>query len=348
MSERSMYVLRPGVEIYRLSHREYLIRYGLAPQFSFMIKDESKTIVSNTIFSALMRGGINLDEILTTVNEPEEAQQLLNELMRYDLLVQATALYRVAQNLASDSKVKLGIIGTGLSAYLAIEIAARLQTVVAQALIHVSPSEVSHPYLKTLFPYLDSEHLSIQKLIQCLHLMNWKEVDSPEKVIIESDIILVVYSDFEALELMEMDKRLARAKKPWFFTLIGGNVALVGPLIVPGQTACFREFLEYARIAGLLPLIEGDRLFADRGANVFLSSPYHLVIQAVAVTVYEGIRYALMGESRFRGAIVIYDEDRGLVTRGKVMRIPGYASQETSPPQDPPVIPKLLLSEVKE
>jgi hypothetical protein len=52
MNERSMYVLRPGVEIYRLSHREYLIRDGLVPRFAFMIKDESKTIVSNMIFSA--------------------------------------------------------------------------------------------------------------------------------------------------------------------------------------------------------------------------------------------------------------------------------------------------------
>lgn len=341
--QNHVYILKPGVEVYQLSHREYLLQYGFAPRYSILVKDDSKNIVSRSVFAELKQSReIKPDEIVSTASEPERAQEILDELRKHGLLIPETSLYRSTQLLPPAGKVRLGLVGSGLAGYLALEVIARYRNVVEQIAFHLNPKGGSHPDLKSIFPYIEGEYISAGPLVQQFGLSNVVDADSPNEVIEASELVLAAYSDFNVFALMELDELFARGERPWTFALALGDIALAGPLIHPGETASFREFFEYARISGLMRMIEGDRLVAIQGMDSFLVSPYHLAAQAIPIAVYESLRFALTHESWLKGSVYIYDGGRGLITAGRVMRIPGYTSHQATHAQDLPVIPTQL------
>jgi len=328
------YVLRPGVEIYRASPRDFVIRMGFAPRYSFVLKDDSKDLrLAHLLEMLQQRGGV--DEAII-----ERSQEFINELLEKDILIPYHRL-SVAHLDAPvvETRFTVGLVGTGFLGYLAIEHLARYQGLVGEALFYVQPAHIRLEDENGfyLFPYLEDSFFSVEDMRG--HL--WRDtksrsVSTLKELVEQCDFTFVALATLDIELLLQVDRWARRLGKPWIFGLSSGYVGLVGPLVVPDQTPLFREFLEYARFSGLFSFVEGERYLAPH--TMFLGAPYHLATQVSALLIHEGMRYMWSGTSFLKGAVYLLDEERGIVGRGKVAHIPGYRGNRLAVAADPPII----------
>lgn len=338
MSQVSLrYVLRPGVEIYRASPRDFIIRMGFAPRYSFVLKDDSKDLALARLLEAIeQRGG--LDEEM--VNRYQD-DAFIRELLEKEILIpyQRLSVAHLGGPII-ERRLAVGLVGSGLLGYLAIEHLARYQGMVDTLHLYLRPT---HVYLESetagghLFPYLGGTQFSVEELVT--HL--WKEsrsrlASSLKELIEQSDFIFVSLTSLDLNILLQMDQWAHQMSKPWIFGLSSGYVGLAGPMVVREQTPRFREFLEYARFSGLFSFVEGERYLSPH--SLLLGTPYHLATQISALLIHEGMRYMWSGTSSLKGAIYLLDEERGIVGRGKIAHIPGYNEGPLGVSVDPPII----------
>lgn len=341
----SKWILRPDVEVYRLSAREYLLDFGFVSKFSFVIKDDSKTAISRSIFSELMSNrSVDWSSLCRQSKEPDEANDLMQKLMEAGVLIPEPQVYwnmlRLGASTSASTRPKLGLIGRGLPGFLALEALARYRPALASVAADTGSIQ-SQSHVRFLFPYLQSEDALPAAFAKAFEWPDLRKKHSPEEVIRDSDVVLVACSELVASDLLDINTAMMSTRKPWLLLVAMSDVALIGPLMVPDRTVCFIEVLEYMKGSGLLRGIDGEKIVGvDRNDHLLLTVSYCLAAQAVAIGVHESVRYGTTGESRLLGCAALHDEARGLVGVGRIMRIPGCtACQAIRKSEDPVTLP---------
>ena len=339
--EEAKWILRPDVEVYKLSDREYLLDFGFVSKFSFIIKNDSKTGISRPLFAELSTNrSANWTALCQQSNEPDEARNLMQKLMEADVLIPEHLAYSKMLRLSGCAQFRLGLIGRGLPGFLALEALARYRPALATVAVHIA-SPCPQQYVKSLFPYLSGEDVSPNSFAEAFDWPELKAADSFDAVLKDTDVVLVAFSELTTTELLDINTAMMASRKPWLLLVAMSDVAIVGPLMIPDRTVCFIEVLEYMKGSGLLRGIDGERVITvDRNDNPLLTVSYHLAAQAIAIGVHESVRYGTTADSRLLGCAAMHDEARGLVGVGRIMRIPGCtACQAIRRPQDPVTLP---------
>ncbi len=335
------WILRPDAEVYKLSEREYLLDFGFVSKYSFVIKDDSRTAISRSIFAELKSNrSVDWTTLCRQSKEPGEANDLMQKLVEADVLIPERQAYRKMLRLGAGAGLKLGLVGRGLPGFLALEALARYRPVLASVAADTGPTR-HQPHVGSLFPYLRSEDVSPASFAVAFEWPTLEGKDGADAVLDDSDVVLVAYSELMTTELLSINTAMMASRKPWLLLVAMSDVAMIGPLMVPDRTVCFIEVLEYMRGSGLLRGIDGEKVVGvDRDDNPLLTVSYHLAAQAVAVGVHESVRYGTTGDSKLFGCAALHDEARGLVGVGRIMRIPGCtACQAIRRAEDPVTLP---------
>ena len=139
-----------------------------------------------------------------------------------------------------------------------------------------------------------------------------------------SDLLIVALEQPDVRLAHRVNRRCLAAGRRWLHAVIDGSLGVVGPLFVPGVTACYNDFRSFADAANPSPLM--SRVYrqhaARRGAASFAPGlPAHAAIAGGFVSL-AAVHTLLTGTSFALGRVLSINFDRMLIDVEDVLKLP--------------------------
>lgn len=265
-NEKDKFVLNPYLKIILCNEDEILVKHGVRSNFSLIIKDEKRTRLLGKIIKNFKTPSLVEDLISKEIIKKEEINniiELINSLFLRNVLIDPKKdLIDVYFNSIFSketllSKYTLGIIGVG---YLGFRVLNHLLTLGVKNINFCDERKIKNievenkffdinikereTYVKITKDYLSSKGIGNFLSFES-KLDNEEDIFNIFKT---SDFVILCLEFFSPKIFHTINKVGIQTKKPWALVYIDGSEGMIGPIIIPGETACYNE-LEIQREA---------------------------------------------------------------------------------------------------
>jgi len=331
-----------GLDLVLISADEVLVQFGTRSHPSELLRDGDLRGTLAAIAGRLTNGPATLAELLSRVREEvrDEARDVITDLLQRGILTDVRRS-PVAQYLGYTLTGETTLAARSVSLIGAGPTGGR----VAHSLMQHGLSRVTllddrpadrlwHQYAPfgpapDHRPGAKAQHALRDQLRAAGH-RGVETLDAP----LDPDGVGVAAreSDLVILALEQPDLRLAhvvnrvciRAGMPWLLATMDGNVGLVGPLFIPGHTACYNDFRALADAATPSPEMarRHQQHILERGAGSFFPGlPAYADIVA-GHTALAAVSFLLRGTSFALGRVLVINFDRMLIDVEDILRLP--------------------------
>ncbi len=251
----------PYYKIIKVSSDELYITHGLRSVFSFSVLDKLGLGVLDKV-ADLLQSFISMEELIEKIKIRKENENYLIDLLsslykngvvqkEKETLNFCYSVYY--ENSEGISGKKIGVVGSGplsirnILSIMSLEVKKinillsekRNKEVDKKALPILLKDylEQSENYINSLKKFFDDKGLEEKiGMISEFHKENLK------KILEVSDVILVSFENYFPSFLYEINSLAHEIRKPVLFSFIDGGLGVLGPLVTPGETACFTCF----------------------------------------------------------------------------------------------------------
>lgn len=284
-----------GLDVVNVGDNEVLVQFGSRSQPSLLFRDTDLTGVLGQLTSQLETSAVGREELLARVaaEHRDEAAKLVDRLCEHGILVDATR-HPVEQYLGyvfdgqtrlSDRRVAL--IGAGPVG------------------AHVSELLLQHGIgdVRPLGNGLGDDALAV--------------------AVSEVDLLVLALERPDIRLAHRINRHCVAAGRRWILAELDGSLGRIGPLFVPGATACYNDFRALADAASPNPLMARlhRRHTAGRPGTVAPGLPVHAALVAGFASL-AAVHTLLTDTSYLLGRVVTINFDRMMIDVEDVLCLP--------------------------
>jgi bacteriocin biosynthesis cyclodehydratase domain-containing protein len=331
-----------GLDVVVISDNEVLIQFGSRSYPSELYRDTDLTGVLGQVFSRLEAASATTADILSWVASDQrgEVGRLIDRLCEQGILVDADkSVVEQYLGLAFSGETDLAarrvsLVGAGPVGAQTAELLLQHGVGGVRLLEHREPDAVWRALPRSTGPGSPgTAKLAQVGLRDHLLALGYRGVEAAEAGVGESLENAVAESDLVVVALEQPDVRLAHlvnrrciaVGRPWLHVVIDGDRGLIGPLFVPGVTACYNDFRALADAATPSPLMA--RVYrhyrAAQGARRSFAPglPAHAGIVGGFASL-AAVHTLLTGTCFALGRVLTVSFDRMLIDVEDVLRLP--------------------------
>jgi bacteriocin biosynthesis cyclodehydratase domain-containing protein len=331
-----------GLDVVVVSDNEVLVQFGSRSCPSQLLRDTDLTGLLGRVFGRLQQGGATRNEILSLIatHHRDEAAKLVDSLREQGILarVDESAVEQyLGYSFTGDTRLadyRVSLIGAGPVGAQAAELLLQHGIGGVNLLEGRQPDAVWRALPRANGPgQPGAAALPQVGLRDHLRALGYAGVDAMESRLDDRSLAdAVARSDLVVVALEQPDIRLAHtlnrlcitSDRRWIHAVIDGSSGVIGPLFVPGVTACYNDFRALADAANPSPLMARvyHRYAAERGARTFSPGlPAHAGIVAGFISL-AAIHSLLLGTSWLLGRVMTINFDRMLIDVEDVLKLP--------------------------
>lgn len=256
-------VVNPHLRIVQCGSDEILVKHGFRSRFSTLLRDEERTGLLAVVLHAFREPSTLADLERSGVVPPSrltETASLLEQLVAQKVLIQPTDhLPRVYLSMrfgdagvAALEPTTVGIVGCG---YLGSRIARELARVRVDRMLLLDDRvacEEDAVYFDCPQRLVEPETPFVEVTARALQEIGYasaRPVLGPRhddaglgSVFDQCGFVLVALERFSPSVLHAANRAALDAGRPWMSVYFDGSEVVIGPLYVPGNTACYNEF----------------------------------------------------------------------------------------------------------
>lgn len=280
-----------GLDIVNVSDNELLVQFGSRSQPSLLFRDTELTGMLGQLMDRLLASPTGREELLASIADEhrEEAAKLLDRLCEHGILVDA-ACHPVEQY--------LGYVLDGQTRLADMRV----------ALVGAGPVGAH------------TAELLRQHGIGDLRLLDADDADVP---VSEVDLVIVAQERSDIRLAHRVNRHCIAAGRSWILAELDGSLGRIGPLFVPGVTACYNDFRALADAANPNPLMARIHRRHTAGGAVPAASglPVHASLVAGFASL-AAVHTLLTGTSYLLGRVLTVNFDRMAIDVEDVLRLP--------------------------
>ena len=256
-------VLNPHLRVVQCGNDELMVKHGFRSRFSTLLRDDGRTGLLAVVLRAfrepstladLERAGAVSSSCLT------DAASLIEQLVSQKVLMRPTDyLPRVYLSMrfgdagaAALEPASVGIVGCGpLGSRMAQELA-RVRVDRLVLLDDRAACREEAAYFDCATRLVEPGAPFVQVTAQALHEIGYTSAnpvhatlhddDALTRVFEECGFVLVALERYSPSVLHAANRAALAAGRPWMSVYFDGSEAVIGPIYVPGDTACYNEF----------------------------------------------------------------------------------------------------------
>jgi len=257
--EKEKLVVNPYIKVVLCSEDEVLIKHSTKSHFSLLVRDEKQTrllwkIIKNFKIPTSVEELISKDIIKQ--KESKEALNLVESLFLKNILIKPsediTNLYfkTIFKSETQLSQYTIGMIGVG---YLGFRILFELLKLGIKKITFCDERNVKNAELEANFFGLNNlrdNESYVTTITSYLSSLGYDfpgkelKLDDEEGIISifkNVDFGIVSLEFFSPTIFHTINKIAISTKKPWVLVYVDGSEGIIGPIIIPGETACHSE-----------------------------------------------------------------------------------------------------------
>jgi bacteriocin biosynthesis cyclodehydratase domain-containing protein len=333
-----------GLDAVVISDNEVLVQFGSRSFPSQLLRDTDLTGILGRIFGELQDAPKRPVDLLSVVGleHRAEAVRLIDRLCNDGILV-STDKSPVDQFLAYTFNGETRLADASVSLVGAGPMGARIaETLLQHGIGRIrllegrEPDEVWHALLSPSPPTGadpgESGSASVMLRDRLLGL-GYRGVEAFDagvneeavgRAVSSSDITVVALEQLDIRAMHLINRHCIGAGRPWVHSSLDGGRGVVGPLFVPGTTACYNDFRSLAEAADPSPLMARAyrRHAIRRGAASFSPGlPAHAEIVSGFASLAV-VHFLLSSTSYLLGRVLTIDFDRMLIDVEDVLKLP--------------------------
>jgi len=339
--------INPYLRVVRISKNEVMVKHGSRSPFTKTWSDRARTGMVGRILQHYDSGPTCLDVLIEAGSlaeeERTEASSFVEDLIDEGVLIRPeqdviNAYLGAIHGIESDlTNKRVGLLGSG---QLGSRIARQLVQMGLNKLFILDDSVVTNVATTSRFVDLPvagmKEGASMAAILaeqlkpHDLEILSYQSPESIsdediEQLFEESDFVIAAFDELLTARLHVVNRVALEAEKPWASIYVDGSEGVVGPIYVPGDTACYNEFEQQAfAVSGFLKkevLTYYDHLAGKTAASVGVSLPPFIDIVSGQLT--SGVlAYLASGRSFLVGRAIRNDFERMAVDYEDIHRIP--------------------------
>lgn len=315
-----------GLDIVIISDNEVLVQFGSRSYPSQLLRDTDLTGLLGRVFGRLELGNATVTELLSAVagEHRTEAAELLDSLRDQGILAlvdESPTEQYLRYSFTGETRLTdyhVSLIGAG-------PLGARTAELLLQhGLGGVNLLDARQAGQQDL-PHVDVRDRLRAQGFDGVHATESRLDDrSLADSVARSDLVVVALEQPDVRLAHTVNRMCLAAGRHWIHAVIDGNAGVVGPLFVPGVTACYNDFRALADAATPSPLMAEiyRRYAAERGAHTFSPGlPAHAGIVA-GFTSLAAIHSLLSGTSWLLGRTLTVNFDRMIIDVEDVLKMP--------------------------
>lgn len=344
------FVVNPHLNVIHCSDDEILIKHGSRSLFSETITDDRRTkllgrVLANMRTPATLRGlqhaGVLDEQTLPSANELVEHLELKGILV--DPEAELTRLYldsilgRGSAVSAELGRYTVGLVGAGpLGARIASDILALRPggiTVVDSRC--VDNPEAARMYLGFTPSAAAAGDRMESALITQLKASGGADgvrlegrgslaEDALDELFKDADFVIAAWESYAPTLFHSLNEAAIRHGVPWLLTYCDGSEAIVGPLYVPSETACYYEFETQVEASTAFRedylLYKEHLVDAGIDGTYFVLPPYLQI--AAGFTTLSASQFLARGQAMTVGRSIRIDFERLSVDYQDVLKLP--------------------------
>lgn len=256
-------VLNPHLRVVQCGNDELLVKHGFRSRFSTLLRDDGRTGLLAVVLRAFREpstladlehsGAVSSSRLTDAVSLIEQlvAQKVLMRPADYLPGVYLSMRFGEA-GAAALAPARVGIVGCGpLGSRMARELA-RLRVDRLVLLDDRAAREEDAAYFDCATRLVEPGAAFVQITARSLHEIGYTSTspvhatpdddDALTRVFEQCGFVLVALERFSPSVLHAANRAALAAGRPWMSVYFDGSEAVIGPLYVPGDTACYNEF----------------------------------------------------------------------------------------------------------
>ncbi|MCC6054398.1 MAG: TOMM precursor leader peptide-binding protein [Thermosphaera sp.] len=324
---------------------------GFRSAFSFSLRDDKETNILSKLIN-LLQTPHTFDEICKKLNIPPtrelELERVLQALYERGVLSSVEEnpffMYYKIQLKLEESKIRnkrVMVIGAGP---LGSRIILSLAKMDLEKLIVLDDRRIRDPRIEGfLFPYLDhpEKETSYIQLLKShvtrdlgnnIEYIEYKEgmlVDEKHlgKVIPEANLVIVAYESYRPYLFHIVNELCVEKKIPVFFVFVEGNVGVIGPFVIPRETACYSCVeISYDSIWGRSTIYRAYREhikdLEERGEEIPLSGipPLYDIVSGIAID--NVVRFIMDATPLLIGRLIFIEHEAFMISVEDALKNP--------------------------
>lgn len=253
-------VLNPYIKVVLCSEDEILIKHSVRSHFSLVIKDEKRTRLLGKILKNFKIPTSVEDLVTKNIIKQEEIKDMVelvdifsskNILIKPSEDIMNVYFKSILKSETQLSQYTIGIIGVG---YLGFRILCELLKLGPKKINFCDERKVKNTEMETKFFDVNDLKVNESYVNITKSYISSKRYDNSEGKELKLDdeegmVSFFKDIDFAVLSLEffsptifhTINKVAIATQKPWALVYVDGSEGIIGPIIIPGETACYSE-----------------------------------------------------------------------------------------------------------
>lgn len=356
-----------GLDVVVLSEDELLVQYGTRSQPSELLRDTELTGMLGKMGRRLAQGPARQDELISLAPAScrADASAVIGQLLDRGILANARTdpvdqyLGYLFSGQSSLAQYRVGVIGAGPIGYrIALTL---LQHGVGTVFMLDDRIVDAHWRAFTDLGTPPGNHDGLRADVaarQCLLASGHSRVEAIAaglddrgiaEIVGRSDLLVVAFERPSIAATHLVNRLCVGARKPWLLVTIDGNLATVGPLFTPPDTACYNDFRVLADAATPNPDMARRYLahLVEQSASFFPGLPAYVDLLSGYGSL-AAVHFLLRGTSFALARALVIDVDRMIIDVEDVLRLPRCPVCKRDSPAAEPPFPAELVTRVRE
>jgi bacteriocin biosynthesis cyclodehydratase domain-containing protein len=321
-----------GLDLVVLSDNEVLVQFGTRSQPSELLRDTDLTGLLGRLALQLRGEPKSMGELAAGAppGDRDEVQRLVIELLDRGVLseVSKSPVDQYLSYTLTDhsplSSASVCLMGAGP---IGVRIAHSLRQHGVGRLILVDERPVDMvlvsgaPRVRTADNAAEALQASLAQAGGSATSRSVANFDGYVEVAVETDLMIVARERPDPSLLHLLNRAAQQAGRPWLLARIDGNFGLVGPLFLPGRTACYNDLAALADAVVATPDMARKIRPQGSGSPFFPGLPAYADIVAGLATL-AAVQFLARRGCFGVGRLVVIDFDRMMIDAEDVLRLP--------------------------
>lgn len=332
-------IVNPYVTMIQCTDDEVLVRHGSRSRYSRVLRDEERRRLLGPTLTAFRRGA-TVAEVRTQTGDHPDLEALVERLLEEDLLVAEDAHLPTVYARLHEGRdavdlqtARVGVVGLGaIGGQVARQLAA-MGLAAVTAVDDRSATKRDVPFLQatlgearagTSLAEGFSAWAKTTGMANAVASTSPPDDDTIAGLLAEHDVVVVALETFHPALLHRVNLAAIDAERPWLPVYADGSEAIIGPLVIPGRSACYNEFEIQHEASRMLRkeylLFQEELARHDSQGLHHLIPPYAGLAASWAVTGL--LPFLVTGRSFLVNTALRVDLERVEVIKEQVLRLP--------------------------